>query len=297
MTATRLGKGFNTPYLAKPLQSDTKPQEGAVRVLRGKGKALRSVRPNAGVAVAYQRKIEYLIDQMHRSANHWITDCYYRNEPRITHLAQDAAPADELTRVIRLLRRRWLRKFDRAAQELAKYFAKAVKDRNDAELKKILRKSGMVVDFQISQSIRDALKAIVAENVSLIKSIPEQYLGQVEGMVMRSVVAGGDLATLTKGLQKRYSITRKRAELIAHDQNSKATGKIQQLRYTEIGIEKAIWRHSHAGKVPRPTHVANDGKEFDVKKGWYDPDPKVKRHILTGELINCRCFFTPILPD
>jgi hypothetical protein len=214
--------------------------------------------------------------------------------PRNLGLATDARPSAALAVVIRKLRRHWLRRFDDASTALARYFATAIWRRSDAELKKILRRANMTVEFKVSQTVRDALAAIVHENVSLIRSIPEQYLTQVEGSVMRSVVAGRDLASLTADLQHQHGVTRRRAELISLDQNNKISGAIQRLQYLDLGIERAIWRHSHAGKVPRPTHVANDGKEYDVRTGWYDPHEQ--QYIRTGELIGCRCFSQPILP-
>jgi Helix-turn-helix domain of resolvase len=101
-----------------------------------------------------------------------------------------------LERVVRRLRRRWLGRFDEAATALARWFTRAAWQRSDAELRQILRRAGISVEFKVSREIRDALAAIVNENVSLIRSIPEQYLSQVEGSVMRSVLAGRDLAGL-----------------------------------------------------------------------------------------------------
>ena len=42
-----------------------------------------------------------------------------------------------------------------------------------------------------------------------------------------------------------------------------------------MGVDEALWLHSHAGKEPRPTHLANDGKRYKISEGWYDPDPRV----------------------
>jgi hypothetical protein len=206
----------------------------------------------------------------------------------------DARPSTALRDVIRRLRRRWLRRFDEASRDLARYFATAIWHRNADEMRKILRRGGLSVAFRPGRAARDALAAIVDENVALIRSIPEQYLAQVEGSVMRSVVAGRDLAGLTSELQHQHGVTRRRAELISIDQNNKATGAIQRVQYLDLGIERAIWYHSHAGKFKRPTHVANDGKEYDVRTGWWDPHEQ--RYIRPGELIHCRCFSKPILP-
>ena len=72
------------------------------------------------------------------------------------------------------------------AQELAAYFARSVQRRSDATLKNILKRGGVAVEWQMSPR----LEATINQNVSLIKSIPEQYLSQVEQAVMRSVQTG-----------------------------------------------------------------------------------------------------------
>ncbi len=97
--------------------------------------------------------------------------------------------------------------------------------------------------------MNNALQATIAENVGLIRSIPEKYFTEVEGLVMRSVARGRDLSYLTDELQKRYGITRRRAALIAHDQNNKATSVMQAARQQSLGITQGVWKHSHAGKT------------------------------------------------
>lgn len=204
-------------------------------------------------------------------------------------------PAQRLKAVIRNMRDRWLTRFEEAAPRLAKYFTTAVAQRSTKHLKTILREGGFTVKMQLTPNMRDVLDASVAQNVALIKSIPSQYLDDVEGLVMRSVQTGRDVGGLTKALQNRYGLTRKRAAFIALDQNNKATSAISTVRQLDLGIRKAVWRHSHAGKVPRPTHVAMDGKTFDLQKGMYDPDKRVRRYIHPSELIHCRCFWQPIV--
>ena len=254
----------------------------------------RGVRPSAAIRDAYQERLLRLVDEMSNSVSYWLSAGYRRQEDRIAALALDAPPAADLAEVMRRLRRRWEGRFDDASLNLARYFAKQVHRRTDTELRKILKRAGFSVEFRVSAPVRDALRAIVAENVSLIRSIPEQFLTQIEGSVMRSVLAGRDLATLSRELQHQHGVTRRRAELISLDQNNKSTGAIQRLQYLDLGIERGIWHHSHAGKEWRPTHVANDGKEYDIRTGWFDPHEG--RYIRTGELIRCKCWTAPILP-
>lgn len=260
--------------------------------LRKGEKALRPVRPNCGIEAAYRRKLYRLIDEMARSYAYWIKAAWRKNEPV---LAQDATPAADLQREVRRLSKAWQDRFDEGAPELARWFSLSASRRSDAALKAILKKAGFTVKFKTTRAVRDVLDASIAENVSLIKSIASQYHTEVEGMVMRSVQAGRDLGSLTKDLQKRYGVTRRRAALIARDQNNKATAVITRVRQVDLEITEAIWQHSHAGKKPRKTHLANDGKRYNPAVGWFDPDPKVRQRIWPGMLGSCRCTSRPVV--
>jgi len=259
---------------------------------KGKDVVLRPVHANAGIQAAYRRKLMRMVDDMAKSYTHFLRAQYRATPPR---MARDMSPARELQRALRELARRWQRQFDEGAPRLARWFAQSVATRSSLALRKILRDAGFSVRFKITPEVRDILDATIAENVSLIKSIPSQFATQVEGLVMRSVTAGRDLQSLTRDLRARYKITRERAELIALDQNNKATGAIRRARETNLGLEEGIWLHSKAGKEPRRTHLANHGRRFSIAEGWYDPDPKVRRKIMPGELIRCRCTWKPVV--
>lgn len=264
----------------------------ALRRAPGKEIVLRPLHPNEGLTAAYRAKLEKLIEEMDASVQYWVRTRYKNNEPLMA--MDDVLPANELRRTLRELSKRWLKNFDTAAWELADYFTGAVSKRTDAALRAILRKGGFSVKFKMTRAMRDVFNATKAQNVALIKSIPEQYLKNVEGAVMRSVQAGRDLGTLAKFLEKNYGVTRRRAAFISRSQNNLATSAMNRARQAELGIVKAKWRHSGAGKHPRPTHVKNNGKLYDVKTGWWDP--AVKRYILPGELPNCRCVSISVIP-
>ena len=163
--------------------------------------------------------------------------------------------------------------------------------------------SGAAVAMDASPAVfmRDAMKKLAkrwtkafdnVSHVGLIRSIPEKYFNEVEGLVMRSVARGRDLSYLTDELQKRYGITRRRAALIARDQNNKATSVMQAARQQSLGVTQGVWKHSHAGKEPRPSHVKADGKVFELSKGMYLDG----KWVMPGEEINCRCTWSPVIP-
>lgn len=282
-------------------------------------KVIKGTRPNLGLEVAYRKRLRAWMELLHKSVLYWVTASYNQNPPEMAQddsgiiicdicdgsdgnrnlvslhgLAQDAVPAAELQKALKKLTRRWRRNFNEASPQLAKWFGTAAWKRSDRDLQKALADGGISVKFKLTAAQRDVLHATVNQNVSLIKSIPQQYLHRVEGLVMRSVQTGRDLGQLTKDLQKEFKVTKRRAALIARDQNNKATAALTRARQVELGIEKAIWVHSHAGKTPRPTHLKMDGKKYDISKGMYDSAEK--RYVLPGELINCRCFSKSVVP-
>ena len=250
---------------------------------------LAPIQPNAGIEAAYRRKLNGLIEEMHKSVVYWLTAKYRNNPPE---MAQDDSPAMVMRNALKELAKRWQKNFDDAALEMAKHFSTKATDRADGALANILKKSGFSVRFKFTAEANDVLQATIGEQVGLIKSISSEYLTEVEGLVMRSITKGRDLESLTKELLKRYQLTKKRAAFIARDQNNKATASINRVRQKELGIKTAIWMHSHAGKHPRSSHVAANGKSYDVDKGMLIDG----EYIFPGEMINCRCVSKSVIP-
>lgn len=270
--------------------------DAAAKKKRRKGPpTLGRVVPNSAIELRYRRALDVLVAAMCEEVQEAVIKTYEDHEPEMV-LAEDArpTPASRLSRVVSQMAKKWQERFDEASEEMADYFADDVEERSSRALRKLLRDGGISVRFQMTKAMRDVVDATTAENVGLIKSIPQKYLGDVEGMVMRSVTLGRDLGSLSDELREKYGITKRRAALIARDQNNKATASMIRVRQVEIGVEKAVWHHSTAGKEPRPTHVKMSGRTYDVKKGMWDP--AVGKHIFPGELINCRCTSSSVIP-
>ncbi len=251
------------------------------------------IHPNAGNAAVFRKRLETLLDEMHNSLIYWLC-ARWRKAPPV--LALDETPAMGLRRTMGILDKRWRSRFDDAAPSLAEYFAKRAEQRATGKLAEILDNAGMTVKFKTTPAVRDALQATIGGNVSLIKSVAAEHLADVEGIVMRSVAEGRDLETMAKEIEDRYRLTKKRAAFIAQHQNNMATAVITRVRQQEAGITMARWVHSHAGKVPRPEHVAFaagklGGPFYDVSKGaflegvWTFP----------GAQPRCRCVSRPVI--
>lgn len=253
---------------------------------------LRPVHPNAGIAAAYQKRLETMIEQMHRSITYFISASYRQNTPI---MASDASPADALRKSMRELTKRWQSNFDKMSEQMAEYFAQAVEKRSSEALKKIMKDAGWTIQWRMTPAMQDVVDATVNQNVILIRSIPETFLKSVEGSVMRSVQTGRDLHSLAKEIEEHYGVTKRRAAFISRDQNNKATAAMNRVRQLEVGITTARWQHSGGGRTQRASHVkaSRDKVEYNVSTGWYDPE--VKEFIQPGFLPNCRCISRSIV--
>jgi SPP1 gp7 family putative phage head morphogenesis protein len=272
----------------------------ALRSPTGKPITLPPIHPNQGIEAAYRKKLTKLVDELHNSVVYWVEATYKANPPLMAQDATDVSghwtdgmsAAASMREALAKLARRRMKKINDLAPFMARWFATAAIDRSDAAMKAALKKSGFAIEWKMTREANEVMQATIGEQVGLIKSIASQHLAEVDGLVMRSVAQGGNLAELSKELQKRYGVTRRRAELIARDQNNKATSTITIVRQSQLGIKQAKWLHSHAGKHPRPEHVAANGKIYDVDKGMFLEG----KWTYPGREINCRCVSRSILP-
>ena len=261
--------------------------------MKAKPKTVRAVRVNTGIEAAYRKRLDSLISQMVKSVDYWVRAAYKNNTPEID-LAMDALPSQVMNKRLQELTDRWVKRFEDESEKIAKEFVGKTQKYVDTSFQNALKDAGWSVAFKPTRAIKDAMNAAIYENVSLIKSIPSQYMTDVEGIVMRGVTRGRDLSYITDELEKRYGITRRRAVLISRDQSNKMTSVITNARRAELGLYEAVWIHSGAGREPRPSHVkaGRDKLTFDIRVGAEIDGER----IFPGEAINCRCSSKTVLP-
>lgn len=249
---------------------------------------LKAIKPNLGVEVAYRKSLRQLLASMHSELLVEIVPVYSVH----AGIAQDANLSVILQRLMMRLSRNWRRNIDDLAPSLAKIFATGSKLHTEQGMKQALRKAGFTVGFSMTERSEQAYQSVIGANVGLISNLSSDYMQGIQQAVWQSVQSGHDMGTLSQTLQERFEMSRRRADLIARDQNSKAKSVIEKERRLELGITRAIWQHSHAGRRPRVSHVHADGKEYDIEQGMYIDG----KWIQPGEEINCRCTSRALIP-
>lgn len=193
---------------------------------------------------------------------------------------------------------------------------KPIVEAQESELREAKRKKmDSQVRFQVKiDGRRDRLELAefrqgIEENVNLIKTIPERYFDKIGAAVEKRTRGKMTRAALVKRIEEIGGVTHRRAEMIADDQTAKVTERMMLQRCRNAGVKKVMWMHSSISMKPRDYHKkkwdGHTGKRNGRPNGLNgfifsidDPpviDKKTGERGYPAELINCKCYLTPVL--
>lgn len=207
---------------------------------------------------------------------------------RIDHARADAGEARKVAEMIDLARRRMAERLSqRNLDQLLDTFADRVRRFNRQQLNKQIRAALGADVFLPSEGLAPVIDAFTVDNSRLIRSIPEQLLGDVEGVINRAIRNASTHREVTKQIQERFRVGRNRARLIARDQVSTLYSQVNQTRQKAIGGTHYIWRTVRDERV-RDEHEPLEGRKFSWEKGH-----PTEGH--PGVPVQCRCYAEPVL--
>ena len=172
------------------------------------------LQPPAPVAVRYANGLQKLVAQMTTQTARDLKGLF-ETDAASKHFGQDATIASQSRILINALRAKFDALFTQAAKPLAETMVTGSEKASSTALHGSLTKLSGGLSLKtttMSAGLRNIYAASVAENVSLIKSISEQYIKQVEGAVMRSITTGNGLQDLVPALEKYSGQTERRAK-------------------------------------------------------------------------------------
>lgn len=244
----------------------------------------------------YRRELQRLVEEMTKAYRRELESVFKQYGPAET--AMDASLPAQARIALAALQRRFAALFRKRAPTIVDRMLGQVDKASSSSLNQSLKElsGGLTLKTKtMPPALAEAMKAATYENVSLIKSIPQQFHTQIEGDVMRSMQPGANgLQDVYESLRKYEGVTDRRARTIAHDQVRKATTALNAERAKAAGVRKFEWVHSGGGAEPRKLHLRLDGQIFS-----YDDLPVIDERTgergLPGQLINCRCTARPIV--
>ena len=147
-------------------------------------------------------------------------------------------------------------------------------------------------DYYNGDFYREILEKWTDQNLSLIKSIPQECLAEMQVITQKGFSEGRTITAISKDIQKAYSVSRSKALFISRDQMAKLNSEITQYQQRDAGVNRYIWSTSGDERV-RESHAALDGKIFS----WDAPpvvDKKTGRRAHPGDDFQCRCVALPV---
>jgi SPP1 gp7 family putative phage head morphogenesis protein len=181
---------------------------------------------------------------------------------------------------------------DEWAHSTATRMLTAVEKRDLNAWRKLTKQMSLSLRQEIKKApTGQAMRALLAEQVHLIKSIPTEAAQRVHKLVIegQSSTRAGDIA---KEIMRSGDVAKSRAELIALTETSRAASTLTQARAEHIGSTGYIWRTS------KDSHVRDSHKRMEGRFVRWDSPPTLDN--LTGHagcLPRCRCYPEPVIPE
>jgi len=182
------------------------------------------------------------------------------------------------------------------ATATAAQMVESVNNRDLAGWKQVSTEMSKELQRQIqSAPVGETLRQLMAEQVTLIKSIPLDAGQRLHELTIKSLEDSTRAKEIAAEIMRSGEVAKSRATLIARTEVARTSSNLTEARATAIGSTHYVWRTSHDSTV-RPDHKVLNGKVF----AWKDP-PVADQHsgarANPGCIYNCRCFAEPILSE
>lgn len=205
---------------------------------------------------------------------------------------------EDITQVVAMLSLKYANETASVAKTIAKKMVYNISSKNKKSFDKSLKNQTGVdlSDILVDDGLTDFLDAQVSKNVSLIKSIPQEYFKSIETVVMNGVANGlrfEEIAKQIGGIKGISSVNGKlqnRIKLIARNETSNINSSINKRRQELLEIKEFKWVTAHDERV-RTSHARINGNIYN----WDDLPIVDGVKTFPGQPINCRCIAIPVI--
>jgi uncharacterized protein with gpF-like domain len=152
----------------------------------------RALNPNAAIEDRYHAQLRRLVLQMTMSTKAAL-ERFFQEPAAAEYFAEDASVSSQAEKLMKDFVARFEQIFTLASKPLAASMVNQEAHSSAQALQGSLKQmsGGLTIKTDIiNGAVKEVLAASIKENVGLITSIPSEYLGQVQGAVMRSITTG-----------------------------------------------------------------------------------------------------------
>ena len=180
-------------------------------------------------------------------------------------------------------------------------WAEATASRMLAEVSGQDAKAWMDMSEEMGKALRDeirnaptgeVMRGLLAEQVTLIKSLPLDAAQRVHELTLKGIEDGTRASEIAKEIMRSGQVSVSRARLIARTEVSRTASTLTQARAEHVGSTGYIWRTSGDSDV-RHSHAKMNGKFVP----WDQPPTLDGMTGHAGCLPNCRCYPEPVIPE
>ncbi len=260
-------------------------------------KKIRPQKASRTIENKYKSLINKLSNGLKKDVREFVLPLLSRNKK----LTRDSL-SDELENTLSMLKR----KYSNITKSYFINISKIINSLNKIQKSKFINNVNSAIGVDLGQvlqneNLEDFVSMQINKNVSLVKSIPDEFFKQIEAEIYQGVSNGvtyGDIAKRINGIKDISSVFGKlsnRTKFIARNEVENINAALVKKRSEKVGLKKFIWQTSRdervrgnpAGTYPNAkcSHYKLDGKVFT----WSGGAKCGGKVIYPGSDFNCRC--------
>lgn len=145
----------------------------------------------------------------------------------------------------------------------------------------------------LSTPVGDRMRELLADQVTLITSLPIEAAERVHQMTLRALSGGERYSDIVDAIKRSGDVTRSRAILIARTETARTAAVLSQARAEHAGSTHYVWQTTGDDDV-REGHRKMQGRVCRWAKPPLVMEGTRRMHFHPGCVWNCRCYAEPI---
>jgi uncharacterized protein with gpF-like domain len=274
-----------------------------------KKRSLKAIKPSDQIEAEYRGYMQGLVKEMANEVKVGLLPIIKRNK---SGYIKDSW-ADDVTVFFDAFRAKWSSFLfrNKVRADVQRPLSMMESNTTAQFLKNVNKAVGVDVSGMLKrEGIENVMTSALQENVTLVTSLPDEYLKRIESIVYSGMQQGRYPTAIAKDLQEATGISWRRAKTIARDQVAKVNSAVDSERSQNLGIEYYKWSDSSdrrvsgdpSGKYPKAKikcwHIARRDIGFGVGVYTYKhgADYAGEKNLQPGAAHPlCRCRRIPLI--